>query len=339
MSEPAETLPNPVAAQVAAGFRLGRVISCRRVIQGLMNSNWRLETEAGSYAIKQLRDRPPATVRDNHRVLPRLAERDLPVPLPCATHDGDTLLTIGDDCYTATAWLPGIHLAGHDLGLDACVALGELTGRLHDGLAQALPEPRAALDDVPADVDDTHARLEHFARAAARGPGDAFDAFALAEIRRRHALLEQIADQRPPETPVEPAGWTHGDLQPLNILLDAAGQVTAILDWDRLDVRSLGAEVVRTATIWFTDTSTGALDLHRIAAFVRGYRSQHAITDTHLLDAAHRRWWHLATGTWQLRLHYDQHNRGCDHLFRSDARLLKWWRTNAQAVDTALTEM
>jgi Ser/Thr protein kinase RdoA (MazF antagonist) len=333
----AEALPKFVATQIAAGFRLGRVASCQRVTQGLMNPNWRLTAESGSYAIKQIRDRPPATVRDNHRVLPALADRGLPVPLPCTTPDGDTLLHVGDDWYTATTWLPGAHLTGDDLGLDACAALGALTGRLHDGLAQALPGPPRQLPDTPASVEDTHARLDHFARAAARGPVDAFDNLALAEIRRRHTLLNQIAHQRPQETEAGPYGWTHGDLQPLNILINPENhQVTAILDWDRLDIRCYGLEIVRTATIWFTNIRTGALDLDRVTAFIAGYRTQRSITDAQLLDAAHRRWWHLATGTWQLRLHYDQQENGCDHIFLSDARLLRWWLTHNQAVNAAL---
>lgn len=342
MPDPASTtaaaLPEFVATRIAAEFRLGRVASCQRVTQGLMNPNWRLTTESGSYAIKQVRDRPPATVRDNHRVLPALAERGLPVPLPCTTPDGDTLLRVGDDWYTATAWLPGAHLAGHHLGLDAYAALGALIGRLHDGLAQAVPGPARQSPDIPVSVADTRARLDHFARAAARGPVDAFDELALAEISRRHTVLDQIAHQQPPETEIGPHGWTHGDLQPLNVLIDPADhQVTAILDWDRLDVRCYGREIVRTATIWSTDTSTGALDLDRVAALVGGYRTQRPITDAQLLDAAHRRWWQLATETWHLRLHYDQHDNGCDHLFLSDARLLRWWLTHHQAVDAALT--
>lgn len=337
-STPTPTLSDPVAARIATAFGLGRVLSCRRIAQGLMNPNWKLTTEAGSYAIKQLQDRPPETVRDNHRVLPKLAEQGLPVPLPCTTGHGDTLLRVGDDWYTASAWLPGTHLNGHNLTPSACAALGELTGRLHNALAAALPGAPNRLLDSPTTVDEAQARLERFARATAGGSGEDFDELAHAEIRQRQALLHRIACQQPPPREVEPAGWTHGDLQPLNLLIDPfTGRVTAILDWDRLDVRGYGAEVVRTATIWFTHASTGALDLDRVAAFIRGYRTQRPISDAQLLDAAHRRWWQLATGTWQLRLHYDQHDQGCDHLFFSDGRLLRWWLARTDAVNAALT--
>lgn len=202
---------------------------------------------------------------------------------------------------TVSYWLPGIHATGDELSLDACTALGALIGRLHDGLAQVLPAAPDRLLDTPAGIADTHARLDRFARAARRGV-DAFDETALTEIRSRHLLLDQIAHRQPAQRDVEPYGWTHGDLQPLNLLIDPGSQrVAAILDWDRLDVRGYGLELVRTATIWFTNPDTGALDLARIAMFVAGYRTQPSISDVQLLDAAHRRWWQLATGTWLLR--------------------------------------
>jgi hypothetical protein len=40
----------------------------------------------------------------------------------------------------------------------------------------------------------------------------------------------------------------------------------------------------------------GALDLERIAAFIRGYHARRSISDAQLADAAHRRWWDLVVG-------------------------------------------
>ncbi|GAA3348709.1 phosphotransferase [Amorphoplanes nipponensis] len=334
---PDHTLAAPLAGCIAERFGLGRVLSCQQIPQGLMNPNWRMTTTTGSYAIKQLHDRPAETVRDVHQVLPRLAEHGIPVPLPRTTTQGDTVLGLNGQWYSASDWLPGTHLHGHDLTMTACAQLGELIGRLHDALASVLPEAPERLLDRPTGVGEARARLENYARAASSA-GDNFDELARREIRQRHALLDRVADRQPPAGEIGPAGWTHGDLQPLNILIDpSTAQVSAILDWDRLETRGYAAEIVRTATIWFTDTGTGALDLDRIAAFIHGYRTRRSISDEQLLDASQRRWWHLLTGTWQLRLHYEQHDRGCDHLLFSDGRLLRWWLTRTEAVNTALT--
>ncbi|BCJ40044.1 hypothetical protein GCM10010168_29020 [Actinoplanes ianthinogenes] len=153
---------------------------------------------------------------------------------------------------------------------------------------------------------------------------DDFDRLAGAEIGRRLALLERVGDQRPPASEVEPCGWTHGDLQPLNLLMDR-GRVTGILDWDRLDVRPYGLEVLRTATILFSGGGRTALDLGRTACFVRGYRGRVPITGAQLVDAADRRWWTLACETWHLKRHYDEGDNRCDSLFTTRSTFLHWW--------------
>ncbi|MCM4082254.1 phosphotransferase [Paractinoplanes hotanensis] len=335
---PGDMLEVSLAAEIAAGFGLGTVLSWQRIPQGLMNANWRMTTGTGRYAVKQLRDRPPATVREVHRVLPQLAMKDIPVPLPCSTEQGDTLLGINNEWYCASGWMPGAHLNGHDLPMDACAELGAVCGRLHTALAAVLPEAPDRLPDCPTSTGEAQVRLEHYAQAAGRRAGDRFDDLARREIQQRQILLNRVADRQPSGGEVGPAGWTHGDLQPLNILVDpSATRVNAILDWDRLDVRGYAAEIVRTATIWFTDTGTGALDLERIAAFIRGYRARRSISDAQLVDAAHRRWWDLVTGTWQLHRHYEQQDRGCDYLFFSDGQLLRWWFDHSDTVNEALT--
>lgn len=133
--------------------------------------------------------------------------------------------------------------------MTACAELGELIGRLHDALASLLPAAPDRLPDYPNEAGEARARLEHYARAASSAV-DNFDELARSEIHQRHVLLNGVADRQPPAGEIEPAGWTHGDLQPLNLLIDPSNsRVSAILDWDRLAIRSYAAEIVRTATI------------------------------------------------------------------------------------------
>jgi hypothetical protein len=71
-------------------------------------------------------------------------------------------------------------------------------------------------------------------------------------------------------------------------------------------VRTYGLEVVRTATITF------GTDLDGVAAFAKAYRVHIKLSDVDLIDAAHRRWWLLATDVWPLDRHYDDGDTGCD---------------------------
>ncbi|WP_285688981.1 hypothetical protein [Actinoplanes sp. NBRC 103695] len=68
-----------------------------------MNRTERTTTETGSHAIEQLADRPPATARDVHQVLPRFAEQGIPVPLSRMTVESDTGLNVNGEWYRASS--------------------------------------------------------------------------------------------------------------------------------------------------------------------------------------------------------------------------------------------
>jgi Ser/Thr protein kinase RdoA (MazF antagonist) len=318
--------------QVAHGFGLGAIRSAEPVTDGLMNRNWRLRTTLGPYAVKQLLDRPVDEVRAAHALLPRLAELGFPVPVPCRTSDGDTALRVDGNWFTAAPWLPGAP--ARFLDHDACTRLGSLIGRLHVALASLCPPAPLLRPDVPLEPDVSLSRLAAY---AARPVRDDFDAIAQREIALRRQLVAEVADLRPPSRDVGPCGWTHGDLQPFNVLA-AAGHVTAILDWDRLGVRPYGLEVVRTATITFSTGAQDGLDLGRVAAFARGYRAEHPLPAAAVRDAADRRWWELVTETWPLDRHYRDNDPTADHLLPLRGNFARWWTTHRPAVHAALTD-
>jgi homoserine kinase type II len=132
-----------------------------------------------------------------------------------------------------------------------------------------------------------------------------------------------------------PSGWTHGDFQPLNLLW-CDGNVTAVLDWDRVAVRPYAEEVVRSANYLFPAADGQALDLERIAAFVASYRAEvPQLTRADSNDAVERMWWRRLTDLWHLELRYDSGDTSCDHLYSNACHVLEWWTERRDLVGEA----
>jgi len=108
------------------------------------------------------------------------------------------------------------------------------------------------------------------------------------------------------------------------------GQVAAVLDWDRVRVRLLGEEVVRSASYLFATADRIALDLGQIAAFTAGYRTQVPLTRAASDEAADRTWWQRMTDLWILRFRYDRADPSCDHLYAASSAVLEWWNDQAK---------
>ncbi|MFI6457470.1 phosphotransferase [Streptosporangium amethystogenes] len=323
-----------------AAFGLGQAHRAVFLPAGMMNRNWRIEAPEGAFALKEIVDVPVPKARRSLNVLRVLADDGLPVCAPQLTASADTVADIDGRSYCLLPWAAGSHRIGADLSSGDATTLGALVGRIHQALATSgtrleLPagQPRAKVTAPEAADTEAGRFLQVIAALETSTP---FDTAAAEALRERRRLLAVHAHQRPAdEVPCGPVGWTHGDIQPLNVLWED-GAVTAVLDWDRLAVRPYGEEVARTAQVWFT-AGDGRLDLERVAAFTAGYRSVVPITGEDLADAVDRLWWKRMTDFWQLQLHYDKDDHGPDELWTSGERLLHWWTACRSQVRAAFT--
>ncbi|WP_308250434.1 phosphotransferase [Sphaerisporangium fuscum] len=305
---------------------------------GMMNRNWRVETEQGVFALKELVDVPVPKARRSLDVLQALAAGDLPVCPPRLTMQKDSVLEIDGHAYCLLPWAQGVHRDGTGLSAEEAARLGRLLGETHQaaettGLEPPAGRPRAKATSPEAAAAEADRFLQVI---AALDEPQAFDHAAARALQQRKELLAAYAGDRPgDEVPAGPVGWTHGDFQPLNLLWEH-GRVSAILDWDRLAVRPYGEEVVRTAQVQFT-TSEGRLELDLVAAFTAGYRAVMPLDDGDLADAVTRLWWKRASDFWQLQWHYDKGDHGPDEVWVSGERLLHWWTGCRDQVTAAFT--
>jgi Ser/Thr protein kinase RdoA (MazF antagonist) len=328
---------------VAAAFGLGTVRSLDFLPSGLMNLNWRVAGAERVAAVKRLMDverqLPPARSLD---LMGLLADVGVPVPVPLVTSDGDPVVVVGDGSYCALPWVEGGHLVGANLSIRQAAELGRVLGRIHRALRLAavkagLELPSGELVAKVADPDVVDTSVRRFLNVIGALPApERHDEAVATTLHRRRGLLARHRDARPATNrPRGPAGWTHGDFQPLNLLW-RDGEVRAVLDWDRVAVRPYGEEVVRSANYLFPTADGQALDLERIAAFIAGYRTEvPQLTRADSDDAVERMWWRRLTDLWHLEFRYDRGDTSCDHLYGNACQVLEWWTERRDVVRKA----
>ncbi|TLS40180.1 hypothetical protein FE633_42925 [Streptomyces montanus] len=320
-------------------FSLGEVHGLVFLPNGVLNRNWRIQTGNGDFALKLLHRADAKEVSRSARVLTALARLGLPVPTWVPTRGGEPLLQIGPRSYGLSHWADGTHLPGRQLSLEQAAEFGTLVADLqrvlNDPLRVPLPGTGPRPQASPGGVESALATVERLAATCRALPNPTpFDTRALDLLERRRELLAAHAGHAPSFGPWGgPYGWTHGDLGWRNIL-HHHGQVSAVLDWDRLAVRSFAHEVARTAVVQF-DSEDGVLDLARVAAFVRGYRAATPLPRMVLAQAVERLWWKHLVSFWIFEFHYDQADASADVVLEPVERLAAWWSSHRGAVQDA----
>ncbi|RKN43136.1 phosphotransferase [Streptomyces hoynatensis] len=337
-------LPERTLTDLLRRYGIGEPLACEALTTGLLNRGYRVATTRGEFFLKHHLDGDPlaqAPLLRQHRATAALAELGLPVAPPLADREGRTVVVHDDRCYALHPWVEGRHRDGGQLSRAQSRRLGALLGRVHRALEQVIgraPFPRASRRAAaPAETD---ARIDQLlARLRGRARRTAFDELAEHRLLERRALLRAHAHLRPRREEVPAEGWVHGDFHPLNLLYRAEGPVepVAIVDWDRLDVQPRAEEAVRAAAIFFLRPD-GGLDLPKVRAYARAYRTAAGASPTELAAAVRRVWWERLNDFWMLGWHYERQDRRADPQFPAAAALVVWWTRHALAVSDAFCD-
>jgi homoserine kinase type II len=183
---------------------------------GTINTNVRLETDAGALFLRVNEGKSIDDVGREATILAHLARRGVPTPVPLASTTGQPFVLWQEQIVSLFPWVPGRTLARAELAPAHAAAAGAALARLH--LAGAdFPDHRPGRYEP----DEIERRL---ARVAALGRPELGPAVTILT-----AELASLAGERAPGLPT---GLIHGDLFVDNVLFDGDA-LGALLDFEQ----------------------------------------------------------------------------------------------------------
>ena len=235
---------------VAAAYGLGRARGLRFVARGQQGRVWRLETDSGPVAIKELlaRQLPADAELDVAYQEGILATGAVPMPRPLRTRTGSVLVEHAGHQLRAYSW---VDLAPSDTGQDPA-EVGALVANIHR-VAHASGPPPDPWYDQPVGAD----RWTELAAAA-----DAADAPFAGDL---HAEIPHLVRLAAEIAPRDVAQTCHRDLWADNVMPTPTGGI-CVIDWENCGIEDPARELPMVIMDF------GRADPHRMATLYAAYR-------------------------------------------------------------------
>jgi Ser/Thr protein kinase RdoA (MazF antagonist) len=242
----------PDAAAVATAFDLGAPVApATFAARGELGRIWRLDTDRGTWAVKQLLEPPdPAAVALDVELQQRCIAAGVPAPSPVLSRDRRPVVVVAGSSVRVHTW---VDLLPGPQSVDVVTA-GGLLGRMH---AAAVPSTTPVDPWFCEPVGDE--ALQELAASA-----EGCDA-AWADLLRQR--VDELVAMRPVIASLDQAGpghICHCDFNPQNVLVAASGG-GVVVDWENAGPFWLDCEVA--ATVAEFDVPVGEM-----AAFLEAYR-------------------------------------------------------------------
>jgi homoserine kinase type II len=238
---------------ILRGFGVGGYRAHQPIAVGTVNTNVRVETDAGAVFLRVNEGKSEDDVRLEAAIVAHAAAHGVPTPALRVAIDGAPFVVWHGERVSLFPWVEGRTLARAELTAAHGAAVGAALARLHvamNGFADQRPgryEP-----------DEIDARL---ARIAALARPELAHAVATltAELARLHA--ERV--------PGVPMGIIHGDLFVDNVMFDDAGALTALIDFEQASWGRLAYDLAVTALAFGFGRDDFRADIVR--ALIDGY--------------------------------------------------------------------
>jgi homoserine kinase type II len=244
----------PEAQAFINAYDLGDVLSLKGVAEGVENSNFRLETTTGVYALTLFEKRvDPDALPFYLGMMEHLAERGFPAPRPARNRSGELVGVLNARAAAVVQWLPGAWLRAPEPA--DLRAAGRGLAELHRAI-RGFPMTRPNALGVAG-----WSELIEVCRFRAKGA----DADMLAELEAEYAMLESAWPRG------LPTGNIHADYFPDNVLF-SDGKISGVIDYYFACTDAFAYDLAIALNAWGFKPD-GSPDLQALAEFMAGYEA------------------------------------------------------------------
>lgn len=268
------------------------MLSIVRTTSGVMNESYVVATTGRSVVLRRHRFEEAARVEREHDLTESARLRGIPTPPILRTRAGARVARITGNLYSIYELAPGRQIERAHLRPEHAASMGGALARIHAAIAGLTPAKPRRPSGTPPTAEETLTKLYGLRETIRSVPVPVeSDRWAAERIDSRIAWLE-----RHPEAAIVPEAvadqTVHGDYQESNVFFDAAGDVSAVIDWDKSERGSTAYEIIRTVALSFD------LDADLCSEFMSAYRAVRPMQEERLEAAAARYSSHTAHDTW-----------------------------------------
>jgi homoserine kinase type II len=202
---------------VLRAFALSGYRAHHPIAIGTVNTNVRVETDAGPIFLRVNEGKSEDDVRREAAIVVHAAGRGVPTPVPMRTPAGDPFAIWQGHLVSLFPWVAGRTLSRVELIPAHASAVGAALARLH--VAGADFTDRRPSRYEPAEIEARLARITSLARPE-----------LAAAVATLGPELAELAGERDPRLP---RGVIHGDLFVDNVMYDEAGRLVALIDFEQ----------------------------------------------------------------------------------------------------------
>lgn len=245
-------------------FPLGQAHGIRGISSGIENSNYFIQTDKGEFVLTLFENLTFEQVPFYLELMRHLAERQILVPAPVASHDGELLHALQGKPACIVSKLEGSsELSPQPVH---CAAVGDMLARMHlAGKDFTLHQPN--LRGLAWWRETTPVVLPYL-------PADAQQL-----LRTEMAYQEAFAASATYQA--LPAGPVHADLFRNNVMFDGE-TLTGFFDFYFAGHDTWLFDLAVTVNDWCIDLATGELDMARADAMVAAYRTARPFDEAEL---------------------------------------------------------
>ncbi len=247
-------------ADLLAGYDLGRALAFKGIAEGVENSNFLLETEAGHFILTIFEKRVARSdLPFFMNIMETLAARGVPAPRPMRNRDGDLFSEVRGKACTIITFLTGVSPKRPNAA--QCRAIGVRLAQMHEALRDFAEVRANALSvDAWAPLVRPRAALANSLRAG-----------LAADVEADLAALEAAWPQGLPR------GVIHADLFPDNTLF-LGDETKGLIDFYFACTDALAYDLAVCLNAWCFEPR-GAFNLTKGQALIAGYESVRVLSE------------------------------------------------------------
>ncbi|MDO8660168.1 MAG: homoserine kinase [Candidatus Parcubacteria bacterium] len=249
-----KTILNKISiSEILNNYSIGEIDSFHLIKNGLMHSNYFLQTVGGKFILRIFESRSDEQAMLEAKILNKLKISFVPVPQIISTKSGKLFSNYGEKRVAIFSFLLGEHILEKDITLAQIKSVGANMGQLHSLLKNFKPKEIFSKEDY--DIDYIRKLLSEIKKENPDFPWK-IEAYVLNILNA--AIITAL-----------PRGINHGDMFDDNVLF-IGNKVSGVLDFDDCYFGNFLGDLGCGLTYWCIDDE---IDYQKCQCFVKAYES------------------------------------------------------------------